>query len=64
MPSAGGDLLSEDKLDALCLDERNKTVAVLSCRAAHLSHGGKLRASGLLHVNDVSIAEASQNARI
>ena len=60
----GGDVLGKDKLDALPLDERNKTVAVLAHVAVDLAHGGKLCAVGLRHIEDVGIAEANQNAGV
>ena len=58
----GSDVLGKDKLDALLLDERNKTVAVLAHVAVYLVHGGKLRAVGLRHIEDIGVAKSNQDS--
>ena len=60
----GCDLFSEDKLDALTINERKQTIVVLAHVTVDFAHCGKLNAFGLLHVEDVGIAEANKNAGI
>ncbi len=58
------DLLGKDKLDALPLDEGNETVVVLANIAGDFAHGGKLRAFGLLHIEDIGIAKPNKDAGV
>jgi len=60
----GCDLFSEDKLDALTINERKQTIVVLAHVTVDFAHCGKLNAFGLLHVEDIGIAEANKNAGI
>src|SRR5260370_4261723 len=60
----GRDVLGEDKLNAMTINERNRTVVILSHVAIDFAHCGKIDSFGLLHVEDIGIAEANKDAGV
>src|SRR5260370_38583879 len=61
---SGRDVLGEDKLDALTINEGKQTVVALAHVAIDFADRGKIDAFGLLHVEDMGIAEANKDAGI
>src|SRR6266852_2368405 len=61
---SGCDVLGEDKLDSLTIYEGKQTVVVFAHVAIDLTHCGKVDAIGLLHVEDIGIAEANKDAGV
>src|SRR5271168_4660925 len=61
---SGCDVLTEDKLDALCLDERKQAIAILAHIAVDLAHRRKFRAFGLAYIEDIGRTKPYQDGNI